>query len=129
VPRSSARSQRLLALGADGADILHRLGVWPQVVGVTAFYRQPANAEPKPRVSGFSSGNLDAILGLKPDLVITSTDVQHRLAADLIKAGVNVGAMNTRCLAEIYDATSASSSAARTKRSAWSPRWKVRSSP
>ena len=84
--------------------MLHRLGVWRQVVGVTAFYQQPKDAEPKPRVSGFSSGNLDAILELKPDLVITSTDVQHQLAADLIKSGVNVWAMNTRCLGEIYDA-------------------------
>jgi polyphosphate kinase len=104
VPRSPARSQRLVALGGDGADILHRLGVWPQVVGVTAFYRQPEGTEPVPRVSGFSSGNLEAILQLKPDLVITSTDVQHQLAADLIKAGVNVWAMNTRCLGEIHDA-------------------------
>jgi polyphosphate kinase len=73
-------------------------------VGVTAFYQQPKGAEPKPRVSGFSSGNIDAILELEPDLVITSTDVQHQLAADLIKAGVNVWAMNTRCLGEIYEA-------------------------
>ena len=101
-PRSS--HQRLVALGADGADILHRLGVWPQVAGVTTFYRLPTGAEEKPRVSGFSSGNLEAILRLQPDLVITSTDVQHQLAADLIKAGVNVWAMNTRCLSEIYDA-------------------------
>jgi iron complex transport system substrate-binding protein len=83
VPRLSAHSQRLVALGADGAEILYQLGVWPQVAGVTAFYRLPDGAE---------------------DLVITSTDVQHQLAADLIKAGVNVWAMNTRNLGEIYDA-------------------------
>ncbi len=93
-----ARSQRLVALGADGADILYRLGVWPQVAGVTAFYRLPKDAEGRPRVSGFCTGNLDAILKLKPDLVITSTDVQHQLAADPIKAGINVWAMNTRYL-------------------------------
>jgi polyphosphate kinase len=96
--------KRLVALGADSADILYRIGSWPQVVGVTAFYQQPSSVESKPRVSGFSSGNVDAILNLKPDLVITSTDVQHQLAADLIKAGVNVWAMNTRSLEEVYDA-------------------------
>jgi polyphosphate kinase len=96
--------QRLVALGADGADILHELGVWSQVVGVTAFYKLPPGTEPKPRVSGFSSGNMEAILRLKPDLVITSTDVQHRLASDLIKAGVTVWAINSRNLEEIYDA-------------------------
>ncbi|HEV3271507.1 MAG TPA: polyphosphate kinase 1 [Candidatus Methylacidiphilales bacterium] len=96
--------QRLVALGADGADILHELGVWPQVVGVTAFYKQLPGAEEKPRVSGFSSGNMEAILRLEPDLVITSTDVQHRLASDLIKAGVTVWAVNSRSLDDIYGA-------------------------
>jgi polyphosphate kinase len=96
--------QRLVALGADGADILHQLGVWPQVVGVTAFYKPPPGADEKPRVSGFSSGNLEAILRLEPDLVVTSTDVQHQLASDLIRAGVTVWAINSRSLEEIYDA-------------------------
>jgi polyphosphate kinase len=96
--------QRLVALGGDSADILYQLGVWSQVVGITAFYQLPPGAKEKPRVSGFSSGNLEAILGLEPDLVITSTDVQHQLASDLIKAGVTVLAMNARNLEEIYDA-------------------------
>jgi polyphosphate kinase len=104
VHRAAPHHLRLVALGADGADILHELGLWPQVVGVTAFYRLPEGGEERPRVSGFSSGNLDAILRLQPDLVITSTDVQHQMAADLIKAGVNVWAMNTRSLGEMFEA-------------------------
>jgi polyphosphate kinase len=74
------------------------------VVGVTAFYQLPPDADERPRVSGFRSGNHEAILRLKPDLVITSTDVQHQLASDLIKAGVSVWALNSRSLKEIYDA-------------------------
>jgi len=84
--------------------MLYQLGVWPQVVGTTAFYEPPPGAEEKQHVSGFSSGNLDAILRLEPDLVITSTDVQHQLASDLIKAGVSVFAINSHSLEEIYDA-------------------------
>jgi polyphosphate kinase len=99
---SPSAPQRLVALGADGAAILHELGAWPQVVGATAFYKPPPGTEPKPCVSGFSSGNLEAILGLKPDLVITSTDVQHQLASDLIRAGVTVFALNSRNLDETY---------------------------
>jgi polyphosphate kinase len=95
--------QRIVALGADGADILHHLGVWPKVAGVTAFYKPPPGTEEKPRVSGFSSGNMAAILKLEPDLVITSTDVQYQLASDLIKAGVPVWAINSRSIDEIYD--------------------------
>jgi polyphosphate kinase len=96
--------QRVVALGADGADILHELGVWAQVVGVTAFYRTPPGSEEKPRVSGFSSGNKEAILRLEPDLVITSTDVQHQLASDLIRDGISVWAINSRNLEEVYAA-------------------------
>ncbi len=95
-------SQRLVALGADGADILQQLGAWEQVVGVTAFYKPPPGSAEKPRVCGFSTGNVEAILKLQPDLVITSTDVQHRIASDLIKAGVTVLALNSRSLDEIY---------------------------
>jgi polyphosphate kinase len=94
--------QRIVALGTDGADILYQLGVWAQVVGVTAFYKLPAGAESKKRVSGFSTANMEAILRLEPDLVITSTDVQHQLAADLIKSGVTVWAINARSLEEIH---------------------------
>ena len=47
---------------------------------------------------------MEAILKLEPDLVITSTDVQHQLASDLIKAGVTVWAINSRNLEEIYGA-------------------------
>jgi polyphosphate kinase len=102
VPRN-AFPQRLVALGADGADILYHLGVWSKVAGITAFYKPPPGAEAKPRVSGFSSGKIETILKLKPDLVITSTDVQHQLASDLIKAGVSVWALNSRSLSEIYE--------------------------
>jgi iron complex transport system substrate-binding protein len=89
-------------LGADAADILHELGAWTQVIGVTAFYPQPAGAEAKPRVSGFSTGQASAILELAPDLVITSSDVQHDLAAQVIRAGVRVCALQAHTLADIY---------------------------
>jgi polyphosphate kinase len=101
VPNATS-PQRIVALGADGTDILQQLGVWPHVVGVTSYYKPPVGVEKKPKVSGFCSGNIEAILKLKPDLVITSTDVQHQIAADLIKAGVNVLALNARSLDEIF---------------------------
>lgn len=70
---------------------------------MTAFYRPPPGAEEKPRLSGFCAETVETILGLEPDLVITSTDVQRRLASDLIKAGVTVWTINPRSIDEIYD--------------------------
>jgi iron complex transport system substrate-binding protein len=43
---------------------------------------------------------LDQIIKLKPDLVVTFSDVQANLAAELMRSGLNVLATNQRTLAE-----------------------------
>ena len=93
--------QRIVCLSAEAADWLWRIGVWENVVGVTAYFSQPENQPPKPRVSGFSSANLEQIEKLNPDLIITFSDVQSDLAAELVQRGFAVLATNQRTLAEI----------------------------
>src|SRR6478609_5264982 len=93
--------QRIVCLSAEAADWLWRLGAWERVAGVTGYFIQPPDVAPKPRVSGFSSANLDHITRLKPDLVITFSDVQAGIAGALTSRGVPVLATNQRTLAEI----------------------------
>ena len=93
--------QRIVCLSAEAADWLWRIGAWKQVAGVTAFFKQPPRVPSKPRVSGFSSANLKQIALLNPDLIITFSDVQAQLAAELIRRGFPVMATNQRTLAEI----------------------------
>ena len=57
----------------------------------------------KPRVSGFSSVNFDKVDALKPDLIITFSDVQAEAAKELIRRGHTVLATNQRSLAEIFE--------------------------
>lgn len=97
----SLTPQRIVCLSAEAADWLWRLGVWERVAGVTSYFAQPPDAQPKPRVSGFSSANLDHITRLNPDLVITFSDVQAGIAGALVNRGVPVLATNQRTLAEI----------------------------
>ena len=92
---------RIVCLSAEAADWLWRIGAWGNVVGVTTFFVSPPDAPAKPRVSGFSTANLAEIARLKPDLVITFSDVQARLAAELMRRGINVLATNQHSLAEI----------------------------
>jgi len=87
-------------LSAEAADWLWRLGVWDSVVGVTGYFVMPPGAEARPRVSGFSSANVEQVAQLNPDLVITFSDVQAALSAELIRRGFNVLATNQRTLAE-----------------------------
>ena len=92
--------QRIVCLSAEAADWLGRIGAWKNVVGVTVYFDQPANLEPKPRVSGFSTANLTEIEKLNPDLIITFSDVQMKLAVKLRRRGFRVLAMDQRTLAE-----------------------------
>jgi len=92
---------RIVCLSAEAADWLWRIGAWERVVGVTVYFDQPDSAPPKPRVSGFSSANLGQITQLKPDLIITFSDVQTQIAAALIQRGYSVLATNQRTLGEI----------------------------
>ncbi len=97
----SPAPQRIVCLSAEAADWLWRLGAWNRVAGVTSYFAQPTDVPLKPRVSGFSSANLDHITRLNPDLVITFSDVQAGIAGALVNRGVPVLATNQRTLAEI----------------------------
>lgn len=93
--------ERVVCLSAEAADWLWRIGAWNRVVGVTAYFTQPDDTPPKPRVSGFSTARFDEITALEPDLVITFSDVQARLSIELIQRGLPVLATNQRTLDEI----------------------------
>jgi iron complex transport system substrate-binding protein len=54
-------------------------------------------------VSAFISANIDRILVLKPDLVLTFSDLQADIVADLIRRGLDVHAFNQRSIAGILD--------------------------
>jgi iron complex transport system substrate-binding protein len=92
--------QRIVCLCAEAADWFWRIGAWDKVVGVTAHFIQPANAPPKPRVSGFDYVRFDDVEELRPDLVVTFSDVQATITAELIRLGFTVLATNQRTLAE-----------------------------
>jgi iron complex transport system substrate-binding protein len=91
---------RIVCLSAEAADICFRLGAEGDVVGVSSF--APKKPE-KPIVSGFSRGNIENIIRVDPELVITFSDVQAGLAEDLIRAGVPVLALNHFTVAGVAD--------------------------
>jgi hypothetical protein len=52
--------------------------------------RPPQARREKPRVSAFTSANIEKILALQPDLVLTFSDLQADIVADLIRRGIEV---------------------------------------
>jgi iron complex transport system substrate-binding protein len=102
-PRSTAFPQRIVCLTDETTETLYLLGEQDRIVGVSAYAVRPAAARDKPRVSAFKNANFDKILDLKPDLVLTFSDVQAEIASELIRRGVTVLAFNQRSVQEIFE--------------------------
>jgi iron complex transport system substrate-binding protein len=95
---------RIVCLTEETVETLYLLGEHDRIVGISGYVVRPPQARrEKPRVSAFTSANMDKILALKPDLVLTFSDLQADIAADLVRCGLNVHAFNQRSIAEILD--------------------------
>ena len=64
--------QRIVSTAPSVTEILFALGLGDQVVGVTTFCNYPEAAKSLPKIGGFSNPSLEAIVALKPDLVVGS---------------------------------------------------------
>lgn len=93
--------QRIVCLTEETVEVLYRLGEQDRIVGVSGFATRPPEVRQKPRVSTFTGANYDAILELKPDLVLTFSDVQAEISKQLALRGVTVLNFNQRSIAEI----------------------------
>ena len=96
--------QRIVCLTEETVETLYLLGEEARIVGISGYVVRPPRARrEKPRVSAFTSADIPKILALAPDLVLTFSDLQADIAAELIKCGIAVHAFNQRTLAEIFD--------------------------
>ena len=97
--------ERIVCLTDETVETLYLLGEDARIVGVSGYAVRPARVRrEKPRVSAFTSADIPKILALAPDLVLTFSDLQAEVAAELIRAGVAVHAFNHRDVAGILAA-------------------------
>src|SRR4030095_6681995 len=96
--------ERIVCLTEETTETFYLLGEERRIVGISGYTVRPARARrEKPRVSSFLSAKTEAILKLKPDLVIGFSDLQADIARDLAKAGLNVLIFNQRSVQEILE--------------------------
>ena len=95
-------AQRIVCLTAETTELLYLLQQEHRIVGISGFTVRPARArKEKPRVAAFTSAKIDQILALQPDLVLGFSDLQADIAADLVRAGVEIHIFNQRSVAQI----------------------------
>ncbi|MEW6509665.1 MAG: cobalamin-binding protein [Bacteroidota bacterium] len=96
-------ASRIVSLAPSITESLFAIGAGDRVVGVTDYCDFPAEARRKPRVGGMINPNIEAVAGLKPDLIVMSMegnvrDDYRRLAG----LGFPVFVTNPRTLEGIY---------------------------
>ncbi len=95
---------RIVCLTEETVETLYLLGEDKRIVGVSGYaVRPPQVRREKPRVAAFISADVPTILALEPDLVLTFSDLQADIVAELIRNNVAVHAFNQRDIAGIFD--------------------------
>jgi iron complex transport system substrate-binding protein len=98
---SDTYPSRIVCLTEETTETLYLLGEGDRVVGISGYTVRPPESRSKPKVSAFINARFDKIEALRPDLVLTFSDLQADIAAELIRRGYNVVAFNQRTVSEI----------------------------
>lgn len=99
---ASGYPQRIVCLTEETTETLYLLEEDWRIVGISGFTVRPARARrEKPRVSAFTSAKIGRIIDLRPDLVLGFSDLQADIAAELVRAGIEVHVFNHRSVEEI----------------------------
>src|ERR1019366_3452762 len=78
--------QRIVCLTEETVETLYLLGEQGRIVGISGYCVRPPEARrDKPRVSAFTSADIPKILALRPDLVLSFSDLQADIVATLIR--------------------------------------------
>ena len=98
----AATPQRIVSPAPSATELLYALGLGDRVVGVTTFCHYPPEAARKPKIGDYLHPSLEAIAGLRPDLVVSeASGVRH--AERLSALDLNVLEIDDATLAGIYD--------------------------
>ncbi len=76
-PITSTNPHRVVSLAPSITETLFALGLGDRVVGVTDFCRHPPGVAKFPKVGGYLNPSVEAVLRLRPDLVIVPAGAQQ----------------------------------------------------
>lgn len=94
---------RVVSLAPSCTELVFAFGCGDQLIARTAFCDFPQRAARIPAVGGWTTANVEKVLALGPDLVLTSTFLQAEIVARLQAAGVAVCHTDPRTLADVLD--------------------------
>lgn len=82
--------QRIVSLVSSVTEAMDRMGMMDRVAGVSAYCHRYLDTSPPPVVGDYLTCRLDRIREINPDLILTTTGIQRKLAQKLAGAGFPV---------------------------------------
>lgn len=92
-----AKPVRIISLTPNNTEILYALGLGSRVIGVTKYCNYPPEAQKKTKI-GDMSVNVEAVVALKPDLVLAHANLNDSVIPQLEKLGLTVFALNPKTI-------------------------------
>lgn len=98
-----AEPRRIVSVLPSTTETLCAIGACDRLVGVDDYSDFPQQVTKLPKVGGLYNPNIEAMVALKPDLVIVSK--YGKLAEPLTQAGITVLAINPETYDEVFSKT------------------------
>jgi len=95
---------RIISMAPSVTETLFALGQSDRLAGVTNFCDYPEAAKSLPRIGGWINPNIEAIVNLAPDLIVTVPTGSTRAAVDtLMRLGVPVLLVTVYTVKDVFD--------------------------
>lgn len=99
---SYAQPRRIVSATPSITEMLFAVGAGSRVVGDTTFCRYPEEAKRLPKIGSYTEPNYEAILGLRPDLVIIQEN-PIGMTGKLTGMGLHVLELNQTSVDDIFN--------------------------
>lgn len=99
-----APARRIVSLAPANTEIVHALGQFDRLVGVTTYDDYPAQVKDVAKVGDFTAPNIEAVAAAKPDLVLVTGGVQADVLAKLEAVGADVLVVDPKDVEGVYAA-------------------------
>lgn len=104
VGRAADAPRRIVSLSPDLTEILYGVGAFSRVVGVSNYDTYPPETAKLPHLGELQSPSLEALLALRPDLVVVNSAQAPFIEGTLQQLGLRILKTYNRSVEEVYSA-------------------------
>lgn len=103
-PVMAQTPDRIISLAPNLTEILYDLGLGERVIAVSLYCNHPPEVNMKPRIGGMSNPSLEAIIAMKPEMVVLTEDGNPReIDRRLRQLGIRTHVFRAKRLEDLPD--------------------------